>query len=167
MLFYEVFDVWGIDFTGPFLVSFGFTYILLDYDYVSKWMEIKATRTNDAWVVVDFAMSHIFCRFGIPKAIITDQGTHGDFALEVWECAQNIYTISPQTNGHVEISNREIKQIWEKIVQPNQKEWSNKLEDALWAHRTAYKAPVGMSPYWVIFGKSCHLLVESTEPTTL
>ena len=52
MLFCEVFDVWGIDFMGPFPVSFGFTYILLAVDYVSKWVEAKATRTNDARVVV-------------------------------------------------------------------------------------------------------------------
>jgi len=66
MLFCEVFDVWGIDFEGLFPVSFGFTYILLAVDYVSKWVEAKATRTNDARVVVDFVSSHIFCRFGVP-----------------------------------------------------------------------------------------------------
>jgi len=66
MLFCEVFDVWGIDFMGPLSVSFGFTYILLAVDYVSKWVEAKATRTNDARVVMDFVRSHIFCRFGVP-----------------------------------------------------------------------------------------------------
>jgi len=59
-----------------FRVSFGFTYILVVVDYVSKWVEAKATRTNDARVVVDFVRSHIFCRFGVPRAIVSDQGTH-------------------------------------------------------------------------------------------
>ena len=61
---------------GPFPVSFGFVYILLAVDDVSKWVEAKATRTNDAKVVVDFVRSNLFCRFGVPRAIISDQGTH-------------------------------------------------------------------------------------------
>nr|KYP35421.1 Pol polyprotein [Cajanus cajan] len=71
-----VFDVWGIDFMGPFPISFGFSYILLAVDYVSKWVEAKATRTNNARVVVDFFRSNIFCRFRVPKTIVSDQGTH-------------------------------------------------------------------------------------------
>jgi len=76
MLFCEVFDVWGIDFMGPFPISFGFYYILLAVYYVSKWVEAKATISNDARVVVDFVRSNIFCRFGVLRAIVSDQGTH-------------------------------------------------------------------------------------------
>nr|KYP61765.1 Pol polyprotein [Cajanus cajan] len=72
MLFCEVFDVWGIDFVGLFPISFGFLYILLVVDYISKWVEAKATKTNDARVVVDFVKSNIFCRFGVPRAIVSD-----------------------------------------------------------------------------------------------
>jgi hypothetical protein len=61
---------------GLFPFSFGNLYILLVVDYVSKWIEVKATRTNDARVVLDFVKTHIFDRFGIPKAIISDHGTH-------------------------------------------------------------------------------------------
>ena len=76
ILIVEIFDVWGIDFMGPFLPSFGFEYILVAVDYVSKWVEAEATRTNDHKVVIKFLKSHIFSRFGCPRAIISDEETH-------------------------------------------------------------------------------------------
>ncbi|KAI5343456.1 hypothetical protein L3X38_011332 [Prunus dulcis] len=76
ILFVELFDVWGIDFMGPFASSFGYTYILVAVDYVSKWVEAIATKTNDHKVVLKFLRDNIFTRFGTPRAVISDGGSH-------------------------------------------------------------------------------------------
>ncbi|XP_061343797.1 uncharacterized protein LOC133289810 [Gastrolobium bilobum] len=72
----ELFNVWGIDFMGPFPSSYSNQYILVAVDYVSKWIEVVALPTNDAKVVVNFLRKNIFTRFGVPRAIISDGGTH-------------------------------------------------------------------------------------------
>ena len=72
----EIFDVWGIDFMGPFPPSDGYSYILVAVDYVSKWIEAIATKTNDSKVVVKFVRGTIFFRFRTPRAIISDGGSH-------------------------------------------------------------------------------------------
>ncbi|RDX73922.1 hypothetical protein CR513_46388, partial [Mucuna pruriens] len=98
----------GIDFMGPFPVSNGNSYILLAVDYVSRWVEAIATRTNDAKVVVDFLKSNIFCKFGVPKVLISDQGSHFcnqamASLLQKYGVAHRIATAyHPQTNGQAE-----------------------------------------------------------------
>ncbi|KAK8919010.1 hypothetical protein KSP39_PZI021786 [Platanthera zijinensis] len=161
----EIFDMWGIDFMGPFVNSNGNLYILVAVDYVSKWIEAVATKNNDAQTVLKF-LKNIFNRFGIPRAIISDGGSH--FCNWQFKSLLKKYGVNhkialayhPQINGLAEVSNREIKTILEKTVNINRKDWAHKLNDALWAYRTAYKTPLGLTPYKLIYGKACRLPVE-------
>ena len=166
ILIVHLFYVWGIDFMGPFPMSFGYTYILVGVDYVSKWVEVVPCKYNDHRVVIKFLKENIFSRFGVPKAIISDGGTH--FCNKPFETLLAKYGVKhkvatpyhPQTSGQIELANREIKNILMKMVNVNRKYWSIKLLDSLWAYRTAYKTIIGISPNHLVYGKMCHFLVE-------
>ncbi|GKA88906.1 reverse transcriptase domain-containing protein [Tanacetum coccineum] len=125
----EIFDVWGIDFMGPFPKSHKFEYILVAVDYVSKWAESQALPTNDARVVVTF-LKKLFCHFGMPKALISDQGTY--FYNKIMEKTMKRYGVNhhfstsyhPQTSGQVENTNRALKRILKNTVKDNPAIWS-------------------------------------------
>ncbi|KAD0845373.1 hypothetical protein E3N88_43641 [Mikania micrantha] len=140
----EIFDVWGIDFMGPFPSSRRNRYILVAIDYVSQWVEAQALPTNDARVVVRF-LKHLFCRFGTLRALISDRSTHFcnvqmDKVLAKYGVTHRLSTAyHPQTSGQ---------------------DWADKLDDALRAFRTAFKNPIGTTPYRMVYGKACHLPVE-------
>nr|GEW98027.1 reverse transcriptase domain-containing protein [Tanacetum cinerariifolium] len=161
----EIFDVWGIDFMGPFSSSRGNKYILVAVDYLSKWVEAKAHPTNDSRVVCKF-LKNLFARFGAPRAIISDRGMY--FCNDQFTKVMQKYGVThrlatpyhPQTSGQVEVSNPSLKRILERAVGENRVSWSDKLDDALWAFRTAYKTPIGCTTYKLVYGKACHLPVE-------
>nr|GEV59249.1 reverse transcriptase domain-containing protein [Tanacetum cinerariifolium] len=125
----EIFDVWGINFMGPFPNSKGNKYILIAVDYLLKWVEAKALPTNDAKVVVKFLKS-LFSAY------------------------------HPQTSDQVEVTNRGLKRILERTVRENRALWTDKLDDALWAFRTAFKTHIGCTPYRLVYINSSHLPLE-------
>nr|GEV85728.1 reverse transcriptase domain-containing protein [Tanacetum cinerariifolium] len=124
----EIFDVWGIDFMGPFPSSKGNKYILVVVDYLSKWVEAKALPTNDA------RFAKVMLKYGVTH--------HLSIAYH------------PQTSGQVEVSNRGLKRILERTVGENCASWSDKLDDALWAFRTTFKTPIACTPYKLVKGLS-------------
>nr|GEV21359.1 DNA-directed DNA polymerase [Tanacetum cinerariifolium] len=130
----EIFDVWGIDFMGPFLSSKGNKDILIAFDYLLKWVEAKALPTNDA------RFAKVMQKFSFTHRLATPY--------------------HPQTSGQVEVSNHGLKRILERAVGMNRATWSDKLDDALWAFRTAYKTPTGCTPYKLVYEKACHLPIE-------
>ena len=163
----EVFDCWGIDFLGPFNPpSHGNSYILVAVDYVSKWVEAIASPTNDARVVLKMFKTIIFPRFGVPRVVISDGGSH--FINKQFESLLRKHGVKhkvatpyhPQTSGQVEVSNKQIKAILAKVVGTSKRDWATKLDEALWAYRTTYKTPIGRTPFQLLYGKSCHLPVE-------
>ena len=125
----ELFDLWGMDFMGPFPPSFSNLYVLLAVHYVSKWVEEIPTCTNDASVVAKFLRNHIYTQFGTPRALITYGGTH--FCNKMVDRVLQKYGVRhrtslayhPQENRQAEVSNQEIKSILEKTVNSSRKDW--------------------------------------------
>ncbi|XP_021730678.1 uncharacterized protein LOC110697597 [Chenopodium quinoa] len=111
-------------------------------------MEAIPSPTNDHKVVLKLLKKVIFPRFGVPRVLISDGGSH--FAKKQLEALLKRYGVHhkiglpyhPQTQRQVEVSNREIKNLLERMVNKSRKDWALKLDDTLWALRTAHKTPL-------------------------
>ena len=158
----ELFDVWDTDYMGPFPKSYNCEYILVAMDYVSKRFKVMPCRVADAKHAHKMFREIIFPRFDIPRIVINDGGSHHfinsafrNFLKELGT-KHNIKTsYHPQTSGQTTTSNKQIKNILQKTVDEMGKAWKLKLSDALRPYRTAYKTPIGMSPYQIIYRKTC------------
>nr|GEV18383.1 reverse transcriptase domain-containing protein [Tanacetum cinerariifolium] len=137
---WEAIDILKACHSGPTEGHYGANYtakkVFDSVDYLSKWVEAKALPTKDARVVVKFLKS-LFSRFETPKAIVSDRDKWAGRSYQSWTEA------NPRKDG------------WQ-----NRALWSDKLEDALWAFRTAFKTPIGCTPYRLVYEKSCHLPLE-------
>nr|GFA43561.1 reverse transcriptase domain-containing protein [Tanacetum cinerariifolium] len=156
----EAIDILNACHSGPTEGHYG-----ANYTVKKVFDSAKALPTNDARVIFKFLKS-LFSQFGTPKAIINDRGTH--FCNDQFSRVMAKYGVThrlstayhPQTSGQVEVTNRGLKRILERTVGENRVLWSDKLEDALWAFRTAFKTLVGCTPYHLVYEKACHLPLE-------
>nr|GEZ12899.1 reverse transcriptase domain-containing protein [Tanacetum cinerariifolium] len=135
---------------------------------------IRVCEIFDVWGI-DFMGSLPSSRgnkFGTLRAIISDRGTH--FCNDQFAKVMLKYGVThrlatayhPQTSGQVDVSNRGLKRILERTVGKNRASWSDKLDDALWAFRTAFKTPSGCTSYKLVYGKACHLPIELEHKTS-
>jgi transposase InsO family protein len=142
----------------PFKKSHGFEHILVMVDYVPKWVESMPCRKASTEESIAMIKCMIFPRFGTPRILISDRGTHFT-GKNFKKCLSKLgieHRIStayhPQTNGQVETLNRQLKIICNKTIEKGGKDWSKKLDRALWASRTTFKTPIGMTPYQFVYG---------------
>jgi hypothetical protein len=133
----EIFDVWGIDFKGPFPMSEQCEYILVAVDYMSKWVEALPFIVAKSKNTKKMFQEIIFPCFGVPRVVISDGGSHfidkifrkclSELGVDHWVATP----YHPKTSGQGEISNKQIKNILEKIVNTMGKGWKSKLPQAL------------------------------------
>ncbi|XP_047182105.1 uncharacterized protein LOC124848467 [Vigna umbellata] len=125
-----------------------------------------ACSRNDASTAIKFLKRKIFARFVVPRVLINDEGSHfcnTQLAKVLRHYGVRHKVVAPyhsQTNGQAKVYNREIKKILEKTVASSRKDLSHKLDDAIWAYTTAMKTAIGLSPFQLVYGKTCHLPVE-------
>jgi hypothetical protein len=135
-------------------------------DYVSKRVEAMPCRKAFTEESIAMIKSMIFPRFDTPRILISDGGTHFT-GKNFKKCLSKLgieHRVStayhPQTNRQAKTSNRQLKSILNKTIENGGKDWSKKLDGALWAYRTVFKILIGMTLYQFVYGKACHLPVE-------
>ena len=155
---------WGLDFVRPFKPPTMRTrswYIIVGTDYCTKWVEAKAATST-----AKFLYECIWCRYGCPIELISDQG--GNFLGQVVESLTSFYVVVhkrstpyyPQANGLAISTNKTLQNNLRNIVNENRTDWDTKLQSALWAYRTTYKTSIRTTPFWLAFGLEAVMPVE-------
>jgi hypothetical protein len=167
------FEKWGIDYIGEVhpSSSSGMKHIVVATEYLTKWAEARAVKTNDANHAAKFLFEHVITRFGCPKILISDRGKH--FLNEVIEAMTARFKINhrkttpyhPQTNGHTERVNQTLVNILRKTVVDSKRDWDTKLPAALWAYRTTFKVTTHATPFSLVYGLEAILPIEFEIPS--
>ena len=135
------FDMWGIDLIGPFPKAKGkMTHVVVAVDYFTNWIEAKALTTISEENIINFVHDQIWCRFGLPRVIVSDNGTQfaTNFTVECnglrIEYRQSAVAY-PEGNGQVEAANKLVLTALKKILDNKKSKWVDELNTALWVLR--------------------------------
>ncbi|XP_074301297.1 uncharacterized protein LOC141632673 [Silene latifolia] len=165
------FSIWGIDIIGKITPkgTGGHEFILVAIDYFTKWVEAAFYATLTSKHVAKFITENIICRYGVPRELISDHGSHfkKDVAalLTHYKIQQRkSSTFRPQMNGAVEAVNKNVKTIIEKMTEKYH-DWPAKLPFALWGYRTSVRTPTGATPYSLVYGMEAVLPIELEIPS--
>ncbi|XP_076945135.1 uncharacterized protein LOC143616073 [Bidens hawaiensis] len=166
------FQKWGIDIVGAFPEGTGKAkFLVVAIDYFTKWVEAKPLRTIMSEQIKRFVWERIVCRFGLPYAIISDNGKQfANNPFQEWclqlKIKQTFTSVAhPQANGQVERANRSVVEGIKARLGREKGSWVEELPHVLWAHRTMPKTSNGETPFSLAYGTEAMILAEIGVPT--
>jgi ribonuclease HI len=161
------FSQWGVDIVGPLpRGKGGVRFAVVAVDYFTKWVEVEPLASITAKVIERFLWKNIVCRYGVPHALVTDNGKQFDcepFRKWCTELHIKNYFSSPghpQANGQVEATNKTIFKILKKKLGDKKGDWAEHLPEVLWAYRTTKRTPTEETPYALAFGSEAIIPAE-------
>ena len=148
----------------------GLEYLVVAVDYFSKWIEEKLLAKSTEENVLNFFSDQILCRYGVPRAVVTDHGVQ--FSTKFTEECERLgikhwksSVAHPQGNGQAEAANKLIITALKKNIQGRAGRWVDELNPVLWSIRTSVRGPTGETPFALVFGSEAVAPVELALPT--
>lgn len=166
------FSRWGMDILGPFPPAPGqVKFLIVAIDHFTKWIEAEALATITSAKIQKFFYRNVISRYGIPKAVVTDNGTQftdkGFKGLcDDLQITQHFTSVEhPQTNGQAEAANRVILRGLKRRLDGAKGRWAEQLDHVLWAYRTTPHSSTGETPFRLTYGAEAVIPVEIGEPS--
>jgi len=166
------FHTWGIDILGPFpIAARQLKYLVVAVEYLTKWIEAEPVANITASKVEKFIWKNLVCRFGVPRRLISDNGTQFTSSqvrqtcrrLGITQCFSSIE--HPQTNGQAEAANRVILRALKRRVLASRSSWPEEISRILWAYHTTPQSTTHETPFSLVYGTDALLPIEVGHPT--
>ncbi|GMP78570.1 hypothetical protein CsSME_00034472 [Camellia sinensis var. sinensis] len=166
------FHTWAMDLIGPISPpSKGHIWIVAATETYTKWVEAIPLKKATGAAVSNFIREFIICRFGIPRVILSDNGTPfvncqvGKLLVSYDITHHKSTPYYPQGNGQAEATNKTLLRILSRTLKDYQRDWAHMLPMALWAYRTSKRRPTQMTPFSLVYGTEAILPVKITIPS--